>query len=496
MRRLLPTLAVALISLAACQPADEPPAVDAPALEEAATPSEAPEPAPDAAPTPTAAPQPDSHSEAPGEQAVGVIRGELWSDVCEGGGTSGSQAGCVERGADLVANGTREANESALDGVEVALAAGACPGEGIERATTGSAGSFEFTGLAAGTYCVSVDPGSAANQALLQDGRWTGEETSTGSVAVELVGEGAEAEVLFGWEFLTPAVMVQKDCTDRASFYADVTIPDGTLFPGGESFTKTWKLRNVGTCTWDNGYGIVFGRGEQMGAEGLIALTQSIAPGGIVDVSADLTAPTAPGKHVGHWQLQDAEGLRFGVGNNGTDFFWVSIQVSWPSPSGDADAAEPPAAAASAPAPAPSGSAPCPTEFDEGFEAQVVALINSERTSRGLGPLGAAGAAGAAARGHSVDMGCNGLTGHIGSDGSDWYERIARQGHPFGTAYENVYFGSPSFGGDPAGAVRWWMNSQVHRDNILNESVTEIGAGYAYNVASEFGYYTVVFTRP
>src|SRR5512135_3467629 len=48
---------------------------------------------------------------------------------------------------------------------------------------------------------------------------------------------------------------------DRAQFIADVTVPDGTRFSPGAAFTKTWRLKNVGTCTWSTSYTLVFSSG-------------------------------------------------------------------------------------------------------------------------------------------------------------------------------------------------------------------------------------------
>ena len=36
----------------------------------------------------------------------------------------------------------------------------------------------------------------------------------------------------------------------QASFVRDVNYPDGTYVVPGTSFTKTWRLRNVGTQAW------------------------------------------------------------------------------------------------------------------------------------------------------------------------------------------------------------------------------------------------------
>jgi hypothetical protein len=47
-----------------------------------------------------------------------------------------------------------------------------------------------------------------------------------------------------------------EGCTDIAAFVADVTIPDNTVMAPNQPFTKTWRLRNDGTCTWTNQLGL------------------------------------------------------------------------------------------------------------------------------------------------------------------------------------------------------------------------------------------------
>lgn len=82
---------------------------------------------------------------------------------------------------------------------------------------------------------------------------------------------------------------------DAAEFVADVTVPDGSTFAPGASFAKTWRFRNTGTCTWTTSYGIAFVSGTQMGAPAVVNMPTSVAPGGTVDVTVSMTAPTVPG---------------------------------------------------------------------------------------------------------------------------------------------------------------------------------------------------------
>jgi len=116
---------------------------------------------------------------------------------------------------------------------------------------------------------------------------------------------------------------------DRASFVADVTIPDGTAMAGGTPFTKTWRLQNAGTCTWTTSYRLVFSGGDYMGAAAsAFNLPTSVAPGASIDLSVNLTAPITAGNYIGYWKLRNAYGTDFGVGASGTSPFLVNINVS------------------------------------------------------------------------------------------------------------------------------------------------------------------------
>lgn len=114
---------------------------------------------------------------------------------------------------------------------------------------------------------------------------------------------------------------------DRAQFVSDVTVPDGTAFGPNAPFIKTWRLKNVGTCTWSN-YSLVFDSGEKMGGPASAVLPATVAPGQTVDVSVNLTAPPAGGNYRGYWKLKSNSGVPFGIGSAGTKSFWVEIKVS------------------------------------------------------------------------------------------------------------------------------------------------------------------------
>jgi len=114
-----------------------------------------------------------------------------------------------------------------------------------------------------------------------------------------------------------------------ASFVQDITVPDGTSFSPGQAFTKTWRLRNAGTCAWTSGYQLVFHQGASLGVPSGYAqsLTSGVvAPGQTIDISVNLIAPMTAGTYRGYWRMREPGGLFFGL-TNGASFF-VDIRVT------------------------------------------------------------------------------------------------------------------------------------------------------------------------
>jgi len=119
-----------------------------------------------------------------------------------------------------------------------------------------------------------------------------------------------------------------QTCTDRAQFIADVTVPDGTRYDPGATFKKTWRLKNIGTCTWTTSYSLVFDSGERMGAPASVTFPASVGPGQTVDLTVDMTAPNAAGHYIGYWKFKNANGVIFGIGVNANKAWWVEINVT------------------------------------------------------------------------------------------------------------------------------------------------------------------------
>jgi ABC-type amino acid transport substrate-binding protein/heat shock protein HslJ len=130
---------------------------------------------------------------------------------------------------------------------------------------------------------------------------------------------------------------IPPGCTDNMAFVADVTYPDNNMtappqVAPGQSFVKTWRVKNTGTCTWVSGYKLSYAYGNTtaagMGGQP-VPITSPVAPGAQVDLSASLTAPKTPGTYQGFWQMVNDKGTPFG------QTIWVGVTVvdtSQPTP--------------------------------------------------------------------------------------------------------------------------------------------------------------------
>lgn len=98
------------------------------------------------------------------------------------------------------------------------------------------------------------------------------------------------------------------------------TITDNTVFNPGDTFTKTWTIRNTGQCTWDTDYQLVFTSGNSLSGDTSSDLPHDVPPGGVVVLSVKLKAPGIPGTYKGEWAIESDDGYRFAK-------FWVQIKV-------------------------------------------------------------------------------------------------------------------------------------------------------------------------
>ena len=115
------------------------------------------------------------------------------------------------------------------------------------------------------------------------------------------------------------------------------------------------------------------------------------------------------------------------------------------------------------------------------LELDIVGRINAQRGARALRPLRVSRGLTAAASAHSRQMGQMGYFEHESFNGAPFWKRIDHY-YPAGRRYwsvgENIFWESPDTSG--SSAVREWMTSAPHRQNILTREWREIGVAAAH----------------
>ncbi|MEM8858169.1 MAG: NBR1-Ig-like domain-containing protein [Chloroflexota bacterium] len=120
---------------------------------------------------------------------------------------------------------------------------------------------------------------------------------------------------LFLFQMYAEVVALRRMPRDEMRFVADVSIPDGTDIVAGETFLKTWRIKNSGTSMWKDYtleyIGDAFGNDSQMGAPSAISVPFA-RPDQTVDLSVTLTGPASPGTYRSTWRLRKKDGGLFG----------------------------------------------------------------------------------------------------------------------------------------------------------------------------------------
>lgn len=108
------------------------------------------------------------------------------------------------------------------------------------------------------------------------------------------------------------------------------------------------------------------------------------------------------------------------------------------------------------------------------FEQEVVTLTNAERAKQGLAALEIDTELSKVARVKSQDMKDNNYFDHTSPTYGSPFDMMKKFGISYTSAGENIAMGQQT----PEEVVESWMNSQGHRENIMNSSFTHIGVGY------------------
>ena len=266
---------------------------------------------------------------------------------------------------------------------------------------------------------------------------------------------------------LTPSPT--PSCRDSAIFVEDVNYPDHSQLDSGETFTKTWKLQNTGSCAW-TGYTVAFVSGDDLGAPESVAVPETEASS-TVEVSMDLTAPAEDGAYTANFELRNAEGEAIPLGIEPT--FWVKIVVGEGGSTSEQTTGN------------------CTYTENPEYVQTLVELINQARADVGRVALTVNTELTEAARRHSLDMACSDFMKHSGSDGSWTGDRVTEAG------YTKPYYLEILAIGLPQDAMNQWRIEPRDWDMLINSRVREIGVGYVFSKFSAYGgYWTVVMGGP
>jgi len=165
---------------------------------------------------------------------------------------------------------------------------------------------------------------------------------------------------------------------DWAQYVNDITVPDGTTFLPGQTFTKIWRMRNIGSCTWNSSYTLVYVSGDRFHNTRAVPLPKVVKPGNVVDLAIEMTAPVTAGHYRSYWMITNQYGETFGIGERANKAFWVDINVSQPESPHNYDFALNMCTASWR---SSAGTLPCPG--DEDSSAGSVILLTSPKLETG-----------------------------------------------------------------------------------------------------------------
>ena len=143
------------------------------------------------------------------------------------------------------------------------------------------------------------------------------------SVVNESTASGSPEPVKVAGAVTAPST---AGCTNRIGFSEDVTIPDGTVVHAGEMITKTWRLRNIGTCVIGKNTKIVWTDTAVSNPQRLFDFNTEIQPGEEAEVSIVFPV-VGSGKTKIDFQFAALDGVLFQLGERGRGAFWIEYDV-------------------------------------------------------------------------------------------------------------------------------------------------------------------------
>lgn len=125
-------------------------------------------------------------------------------------------------------------------------------------------------------------------------------------------------------------------------------------------------------------------------------------------------------------------------------------------------------------------------------EKKILDLTNEARTKEKKPPLQPNAVLCEVARAHAANMAKQSKASHV-LDGKNPAQRVLAAGYDYASVAENIADGQGEW--TPEEVMQAWIDSKIHKDNIVQEKFQEIGIGIAKNEKGEF-YLAQVFGTP
>jgi len=120
--------------------------------------------------------------------------------------------------------------------------------------------------------------------------------------------------------------------------------------------------------------------------------------------------------------------------------------------------------------------------------ADLLDLVNQARIAEGVSALAPSTVLTSVAQVHSNDMAKTQNLSHIGSDGSEFWQRMQTGGYNLTTGAENILF---RYDTEAKGTFEQWQGSPSHLANMINPAYHEIGIAYTQSDNGTY-YYTMI----
>lgn len=112
-----------------------------------------------------------------------------------------------------------------------------------------------------------------------------------------------------------PGVMLPK-----MSLIIDEASQESHIVPPNTTFTKTWRILNIGHQAWPPGCCLRFIGGSQMTTRDRV-MVDALEPSSATEVTLELNSPEEVGSYKGEWRMSTITGTFFG------DYLWVTLNV-------------------------------------------------------------------------------------------------------------------------------------------------------------------------